>query len=118
MSNDNPYPESLFKTMKYVPSFPNGCFISISDARELVNRFVYWYNHVHMHSGIKYLTTYHRHYSLDKNIIENRKRVYARAKENNPERWSREIRNWDLPKYVALNPIKEEELVCIEKASS
>jgi len=118
VSNDNPYSESLFKTMKYVPTFPNGGFASITDAREWVNRFVYWYNHVHMHSGIKYLTPYQRHYSLDKNIIENRKKVYKIAKENHPERWSRNIRNWDLPNYVALNPIKEEELVLIEKVSS
>ena len=118
VSNDNPYSESLFKTMKYVPSFPNAGFVSIVDAREWVTRFVYWYNHVHMHSGIKYLTPYQRHYSLDKNIIENRKKVYEMAKKNHPERWSRKIRNWDLPKYVALNPIKEEELVCIKMASS
>jgi len=50
--------------------------------------------------------------------MENRKRVYTMSKENHPERWSREIRNWDLPKYVSLNPIKEEELLCIEKVSS
>jgi putative transposase len=118
VSNDNPYSESLFKTMKYVPSFPNGGFANISEAREWVTKFVFWYNHVHMHSGIKYLTPYQRHYNLDKIIIENRKRVYARAKENHPERWSRETRNWDLPKYVSLNPIKEEELACIEKGSS
>ena len=118
VSNDNPYSESLFKTMKYVPSFPNCGFANILDAREWVTRFVYWYNHVHMHSGIKYLTPYQRHYSLDKNIIENRKKVYAKAKENHPERWSRKIRNWNLPKYVSLNPIKEEELICIEKTSS
>jgi putative transposase len=105
VSNDNPYSESLW-------------FANISDAREWVTRFVYWYNHVHMHSGIKYLTPYQRHYCLDKIIIENRKRVYAKAKENHPERWSREIRNWNLPKYMSLNPIKEEELTCIEKASS
>ncbi|MBK5247475.1 MAG: IS3 family transposase [Peptostreptococcaceae bacterium] len=118
VSNDNPYSESLFKTMKYIPSFPNGGFADISDAREWVTRFVYWYNHVHMHSGIKYLTPYQRHYNLDKNIIENRKKVYTRAKEKNPERWSRKTRNWDLPEYVSLNPIKEEELLIIEKASS
>ena len=118
VSNDNPYSESLFKTMKYVPSFPNGGFANILEAREWVTKFVYWYNHVHMHSGIKYLTPFQRHYSLDKNIIENRKRVYIMAKENHPERWSREIRNWDLPKYVSLNPIKVEELLYIENASS
>ncbi|WP_309249439.1 DDE-type integrase/transposase/recombinase [Clostridium estertheticum] len=66
VSNDNPYSESLFKTMKYVPSFPNACFVSIADARQWVTRFVYWYNHIHMHNGIKYLTPYQRHNSLDK----------------------------------------------------
>ncbi|HEY5563014.1 MAG TPA: integrase core domain-containing protein, partial [Clostridiaceae bacterium] len=118
VSNDNPYSESLFKTMKYVPTFPNGGFASIPDARKWVTRFVYWYNKVHMHSGIKYLTPYQRHYGLDKNIIENREKVYARAKEIHPERWSGEIRDWTLPKYVSLNPIKEEELPYILKASS
>jgi transposase InsO family protein len=118
VSNDNPYSESLFKTMKYVPTFPNRGFASIPEARKWVDRFVYWYNNVHMHSGIKYLTPYQRHYGLDKNIIENRKKVYTRAKEIHPERWSREIRDWNLPKYVSLNPIKEEELPYILKVSS
>ena len=116
VSNDNPYSESLFKTMKYVPSFPNGGFASIQKAREWVKTFVYWYNNVHMHSGIQYLTPYQRHYGLDENIIKNRKQVYSKAKDNHPERWSREIRNWDLPKYVSLNPIREEELQTIVKA--
>ena len=118
VSNDNPYSESLFKTMKYVPTFPSKGFADIAEARKWVDRFVYWYNKVHMHSGIKYLTPYQRHYGLDKNIIENRKKVYARAKETHPERWSREIRDWNLPQYVSLNPIKEEELPYILKVSS
>jgi len=73
VSNDSPYSESLFKTMKYVPSFPNGGFANIQESREWVKKFVYWYNHIHMHSGIQYLTPYQRHYGLDVNIIENRK---------------------------------------------
>jgi len=64
------------------------------------------------------LTPYQRHYDLDKNIIENRKKVYAMAKEIYPERWSGEIRDWNLPEYVSLNPIKEEELPYILKVSS
>ena len=118
VSNDNPYSESLFKTMKYVPSFPNGGFVSIQEAREWVKTFVYWYNHVHMHSGIQYLTPYQRHYGLDENIIENRKEVYATAKDKHPERWSRRIRKWDLPKYVSLNPIRDKEFQDIKKISS
>ncbi|GCD10073.1 transposase [Clostridium tagluense] len=118
VSNDNPYSESLFKTMKYVPTFPNGGFATIQDAREWVKKFVHWYNHVHMHSGIQYLTPYQRHYGLGENIIKNRKLVYAMAKDKHPERWSGKIRNWDLPKYVSLNPIREEELQGIVEVSS
>lgn len=118
VSNDNPYSESLFKTMKYVPSFPNGGFVNIQDARNWVKKFVYWYNNVHMHSGIQYLTPHQRHYGLGENIIKNRKSVYTLAKNKHPERWSRKIRNWDLPKYVSLNPIRESELQNIDEASS
>ena len=71
-----------------------------------------------MHSGIQYLTPYQRHYGLDENIIENRKQVYTKAKDRHPERWSREIRKWDLPEYVSLNPIRDKEFQAIKKSSS
>ncbi|MDD4335747.1 MAG: hypothetical protein PHY77_09105 [Desulfotomaculaceae bacterium] len=59
---------------------------------------------------INYLTPYQRHYGLDKDIIENRKKVYEKARAKHPERWSRNIRDWSLPECVALNPLTEKEL--------
>lgn len=110
VSNDNPYSESLFKTMKYQPKYPFKGFASIEEARKWVKKFVIWYNQAHLHSGINYLTPYQRHYGLDKNIIENRIKVYEKAKAKHPERWSGNIRDWTLPEYVALNPMTEKEI--------
>jgi len=107
VSNDNPYSESLFKTMKYRPKYPTKGFSSIDEARKWVEKFVKWYNYTHLHSGINFLTPYQRHYGLDKEIVQTRIKTYEEAKLKHPERWSRNIRNWSLPKYVALNPIKE-----------
>ncbi|WP_442929373.1 IS3 family transposase [Natranaerovirga pectinivora] len=110
VSNDNPYSESLFKTMKYRPKYPFKGFSSLEEARKWVQKFVHWYNTKHLHSGIKFLTPYQRHYGLDKEIMKKRIKTYEEAKSRNPQRWSKNIRDWSLPKYVALNPIKETEL--------
>lgn len=109
VSNDNPYSEALFKTMKYRPKYPVKGFASLEEARKWVKKFVKWYNYIHLHSGINFVTPYQRHYGLDKKIMENRIKVYEKAKLKHPERWSKNIRNWSLPKYVSLNPISEEE---------
>lgn len=110
VSNDNPYSESLFKTMKYCPKYPFNGFSSLEEAREWVQDFVRWYNFTHLHSGINFLTPYQRHHGLDKEIIENRIKVYEEAQAKNPSRWSRDIRDWRLPEAVTLNPIKAKEL--------
>ena len=109
VSNDNPYSEALFKTMKYRPKYPTKGFSSLKEAREWVRKFVDWYNYTHLHSGINFVTPYQRHYGLDKGIMENRKRTYEQARAKHPERWSRDIRDWSLPQYVALNPVDEKE---------
>lgn len=109
VSNDNPYSEALFKTMKYRPKYPVKGFASLEEARKWVKKFVKWYNYIHLHSGINFVTPYQRHYGLDKKIMENRIKIYEKAKLKHPERWSKNIRNWSLPKYVSLNPISEEE---------
>lgn len=96
--------------MKYRPKYPFKGFNSLEEARKWVGKFVKWYNCDHLHSGINFLTPYQRHYGLDKDIIEKRIETYKRAKEKHPERWSKNIRNWTLPEYVALNPVKEEEI--------
>ncbi len=70
VSNDNPYSESLFKTMKYRPLYPDGGFKDLNKAREWVASFVYWYNHQHLHSGINFITPYQRHYRLDIDIMK------------------------------------------------
>ena len=110
VSNDNPYSEALFKTMKYRPKYPFNGFKSLEEARKWVDKFVRWYNNTHLHSGINFVTPYQRHYGLDKKIMENRIKVYEKAKAKHPERWSKDIRNWELPEYVSLNPIAEEEV--------
>jgi len=110
VSNDNPYSESLFKTMKYRPKYPFNGFSSLDEARKWVQKFVNWYNSEHLHSGINFLTPHQRHYGLDKEIMKRRIKTYEAAKARHPERWSRNIRNWSLPEYVALNPVKETEL--------
>ena len=66
-----------------------------------------WYNHEHLHSGIKFVTPVQRHNGEDKGILARRKQVYQQAKEKHPERWSGEIRNWDEINEVYLNPENE-----------
>jgi putative transposase len=107
VSNDNPYAESIFKTCKYRPDFPNDGFKDIEEARKWVFQFVQWYNYEHKHSGIKYLTPHQRHSKQGDEILNKRKEVYEQAKLKHPERWSRQIRDWDLKGVVWLNPEKE-----------
>lgn len=104
VSNDNPFSEALFRTLKYCPEYPSKPFESITQANQWVSRFVKWYNTSHLHSGIKFLTPESRHVGNDKKIIENRKRVYEMAKTKNPIRWTGKIRNWVPDTEVLLNP--------------
>lgn len=106
VSNDNPYSESLFRTLKYRPEYPEKCFKNLSDARTWVEGFTDWYNNYHLHSAIKFVTPEQRHSGLDKDILANRQAVYSAAKSKHPERWSGEIRNWDPISEVHLNPEK------------
>jgi putative transposase len=105
VSNDNPYSEALFKTLKYMPKYPNNGFSSLEEARKWVSEFVKWYNNVHLHSGIKYVTPHQKHYGQDIKILEKRKKVYELAREKHPERWAKDIRDWDPIESVALNPV-------------
>ena len=108
VSDDNPYSESLFKTLKYTPAYPSKSFESLDAAREWVHTFVHWYNEVHHHSGIRFVTPAERHSGKERDILANRKAVYAAAKERHPERWSGEIRNWAPVDAVYLNPEKKD----------
>ena len=107
VSDDNPFSDSLFKTLKYRPSYPDGAFASLDEAREWVRRFVEWYNTEHLHSGIRFVTPKSRHDGLDNGILQRRHEVYENAKLANPLRWSRQTRNWSMIEEVRLNPGKE-----------
>ena len=108
VSDDNPYSESLFKTLKYQPGIPlTTRFDVIADAREWVETFVQWYNHEHLHSGIKFVTPQMRHQGMDKDILRKRHAVYSMAKHRHPERWARNTRDWSHISEVALNPDKK-----------
>lgn len=111
VSNDNPYSESLFKTLKYRPAYPRRAFESLLAARQWVGLFVQWYNEEHRHSAINFVTPAERHAGLDTALLEKRAIVYEAAKNRRPERWSRTTRNWQPVLVVHLNPdqhIKDE----------
>jgi len=108
VSNDNPYSESLFGTLKYIPAFPSKPFASLEAARAWVYEFVCWYNEEHRHSGIRFVTPAQRHSGAEHAILAKRKAVYQAAKQRHPERWSREIRNWNPIHEVWLNPDRQD----------
>ena len=103
VSNDNPYSESLFRTVKYRPQYPKKGFENIEAARNWVAWFVKWYNHQHCHSAIRYVTPSQRHKGEDLKILARRHRVYQQAKQRRQERWSGATRNWQPIKQVWLN---------------
>lgn len=108
VSNDNPYSESLFKTLKYCPYYPDKPFECIQEARQWMVKFTDWYNNQHRHSSIKYVTPSQRHDGLDIDILVTRQKTYEQAKESKPARWSGSIRNWERQGEVLLNPGKKD----------
>lgn len=85
-SNDNPYSEAQFKTMKYRPDYPKQ-FGSVVDARVWVNPFMHWYNNVHRHSGLGLMTPATVHAGLTTELTEKRRIVLLDAHEKHPERF-------------------------------
>ena len=104
VSNDNPYSESLFKTLKYRSVYPDTPFANLLAARTWVADFVHWYNHEHCHSAIKFVTPAKRHAGLDAAILRQRSAVYEATKRRCPQRWSGATRNWQPVTVVHLNP--------------
>lgn len=111
VSNDNPYSESTFRTLKYRPNWPSSGFKTIEEARDWVNEFVDWYNNKHKHSKINFVTPAQRHQGEDGEILNNRRAILTAAKERNTIRWSKDIRNCDPVGSVMLNPDKLENYV-------
>jgi transposase InsO family protein len=104
VSDDNPYSESLFRTLKYRPQYPAVAFESLEQAEAWVQEFVSWYNTEHRHSAIKFVTPAARHAGRELVLLERRKEVYEQAKKRNPARWSGATRNWQPIGEVSLNP--------------
>lgn len=108
VSDDNPYSEALFRTLKYTPAYPKQAFATIEQARTWVQRFVRWYNTEHRHSGIQFVTPAQRHDGQEVAILAHRRAVYEAAKQSRPQRWKgRPTRNWRPVTEVWLNPPKE-----------
>jgi putative transposase len=108
VSDDNPFAEALFRTLKYRPGYPRKPFGSLEAARAWVEGFVAWYNGEHLHSGIRYVTPDDRHAGRDKGILARRHDVYTRAHKRTPRRWTGPTRNWSPIGAVYLNPVKQE----------
>ena len=112
VSDDNPYSEALFRTLKYRPGYPAKPFENIEAARAWVADFVTWYNTEHRHSAIRFVTPDDRHFGREAEILENRRLVYERARRHHPERWTGPTRNWTPVGDVHLNPEKRPEERC------
>jgi putative transposase len=97
----------LFRTAKYRPEFPTKGFAELDTAREWAARFVHWYNNVHRHSGIKYVTPAQRHAGHDRPVLTARHELYQRARQSNPRRWSGQTRDWTPIAAVTLNPERD-----------
>lgn len=103
VSDDNPYSESQFRTMKYRPEFPDrfGC---IQDSRAFSQRFFRWYNEEHRHSGLGLLTPAMVHYGQAESIVRQRQAVLDLAYQCHPERFVRSApKPPELPREVWIN---------------
>lgn len=107
VSDDNPYSEAAFKTIKYAPDFP-ARFGSIEDARAFVGPFIEHYNHEHRHSGIGYHTPASVHLGTAPLVREQRARVLDAAYAAHPERFvNKRPEPPRLPGPAWINPPKE-----------
>jgi len=103
VSDDNPYSESQFRTLKYRPEFPDrfGC---IQDSRAFCQSFFRWYNDEHRHSGIGLLTPATVHYGQAENVLRQRQEVLDVAYQRHPERFVRSVpKPPALPNEVWIN---------------
>jgi putative transposase len=109
VSNDNAFSESLFRTLKYCPTWPSQGFATVDEARAWVLRFVDWYNNRHCHSALKFVTPAQRHRGDDHQVLVQRVQVYEKAKARHPQRWSGSTRNWEVVGPTPLNPERKQQ---------
>ncbi len=106
VSNDNPYSESQFKTLKYISTFPER-FDSFNEAREFLRKFFHWYNQDHHHEGMMMLTPVVVHSCRAEKVLEERRAVMTKAHSRNPERFVRGVSVVKpFPKEVWINKPK------------
>jgi len=104
ISNDNPYSEAQFKTLKYRPDYPSR-FGSQQDARTWASRFFAWYNHEHYHTGLALLTPADVHFNRTQAVLQKRQNVLQAAYERTPERFVKgRPHPQPLPHAVWINP--------------
>ena len=114
VSNDNPYSEAQFKTMKYRPDYPTrfGC---LQDARAWAATFFDWYNREHHHTGLALLTPADVHFHRANDILQKRQAVLQAAYAKTPERFVKGVSSpAQLPVAVWINPPTSKTAALIE----
>ena len=116
VSNDNPFSEAQFKTLKYCPQFPER-FGSLADGRAFGQVFFPWYNREHRHSGLGFLTPASVHFGQAAVVREHRRHVLAAAYAAHPERFVKgPPQPADLPTAVWINPpVKNSAVTMIDR---
>lgn len=106
VSNDNPYSESQFKTLKYQPEYPRR-FQDAEHARTFLRRFVPWYNQEHHHTGLSGFTPAEIYQGRHRELAVQRQRVLDAAHRRNPQRWINAPPRMPMPpEVVAINPVQ------------
>ena len=104
VSDDNPYIESFFKTLKHTCGYPR-CFTTITNAREWFANFINWYNQEHKHSGLQYVTPMQKRTGKHISIFRKRNKILQAAKDKHPERWGcRATKKYSVVNAEILNP--------------
>lgn len=108
VSNDNPFSESQFKSMKYSPGFPDR-FASLAEARAWMDEFMNYYNHEHRHSGIGLHTPASVHFGTAADIDRLREATLAKAHHEHPERFTKRPKPPQIPEQVWINQPQDTE---------
>ena len=118
VSNDNPYSEAQFKTLKYRPDYPDR-FGSRQDARCWARDFFVWYNYAHHHSALGLMTPANVHSGQAQSVLQQRQQVLETAYQKNPERFVKGLpMPPQLPQAVWINPPKQPTVKLDELQSS
>lgn len=108
VSDDNPYSEAQFKTLKYHPTFPK-CFETIEQARDWAKAFFTWYNHHHHHSALCLMSPANVHYHKADTIRQQRQNILHVAFDTHPERFVKGVPTHPkVPDQVWINPPKKQ----------